>query len=122
MYFYGQNKSALNANQHTLVSNKKCCRLWLDHYFDPSLVTKKLCLVFMGMKQKKRKFKMANSKMRFSKSPVLNIFFKNFIGPWVSRIYGCKGHCCGSTYMALSLFEISSKWPKNAFCFHTISK
>ena len=41
--------------------------------FDPSLVPKKLWLIFMGMKQKKSK--MADSKkLSFSKPPILNIF------------------------------------------------
>ena len=38
-------------------------------------------------------------------------FFMKFswIGPWVSRIYWCKGHWCGLTYMVVRLSDISSK-------------
>ena len=35
-----------------LVWVKKCCHVWLDQNFDPSLLTNKLWLVFMGKKQK----------------------------------------------------------------------
>ena len=52
---------------------KKCHHIWLDQNFDPSLLTNKLWLVFVGMKQKKRfflKFKMADSK----ELPIHNIF------------------------------------------------
>ena len=54
--------------------------------FDPSLLTNKLWLVFMGMKQKKifflkKKFKMADwKKGHFSKSPILDIFLWKFNG------------------------------------------
>ena len=53
--------------------------------FDPSLLTNKLWLVFMGMKQfffsKFRKIKMADSrKVHFSKLPILDIFLWKFHG------------------------------------------
>jgi hypothetical protein len=58
MFAHGKNSAAGNQGN--------------NQNFDPSLLTNKLCLVFMGMKQK---IKMANSKKgHFSKSPILNIF------------------------------------------------
>ena len=32
-----------------------------------------------------------------------------WFNPWVTRIDWCKGHWCGSTYMAMRLSDISSK-------------
>jgi hypothetical protein len=47
--------------------------------FDPSILSYKFVLIFMGMKQKK--IKMANSKkLSFSIPPILNIFSQKFQG------------------------------------------
>ena len=59
-----------------LVWVKKCCHLCLDQNFDPSLLTSKLWLVFMGMKQKKSKWptqknKIANSQYFLWKPNIL---------------------------------------------------
>ena len=35
---------------------QKCCHVWLDKNFDPSLLTSKVWLVFMGKKAKKKFF------------------------------------------------------------------
>ena len=62
----------------------------------------------------KNKFKMADSKkLRFLTPPIL-IFFPG-IGPLVRTINWCKGHQCGSTYMVVRLYGVSSKRAKNAF-------
>ena len=48
-----------------------------------------------------------------------SIFFMkiSWIGPWGSRIDWCKGHWCGSTYLVVRLFNISSKTGKKCiFC------
>jgi hypothetical protein len=64
--------------EFTYTLPEKCCHVWLDQNFDPSLLTNKLWLVFKGME--KKKFKMADSKkLRFSKPPIPNIFFKIFM-------------------------------------------
>ena len=39
----------------------------------------------------------------------------SWIGPWVSRINWCEGHWCGSTYMVVRLFAVSSKTGKRCF-------
>jgi hypothetical protein len=56
--------------------------------FDPTLISKKLSPIFVGMKQKKKKIekntKMTDSKkLSFSKSPILKIFLPKiyWIGP-----------------------------------------
>ena len=57
--------------------------LSLDLNFDPSLLTNKFWLVFMGKKKerKKKKIKMADSKKQhFSKLPILNIILWKFHG------------------------------------------
>ena len=106
--------TAPKAVQHSpskcLAWVKKCCHVWLDQNFDPSLLTNKLWLIFMGKKQKKIQngrlkksafFKIANSQ---------NFFVKiSWIGPWVSRIEWCEGHWCSSMYMVVRLSDISSK-------------
>ena len=51
--------------------------------------------------------------------PQFSIFFSkiSWIGPWVSTIFWCEGHWCGSTYMAVRLSNISSKTGKECiFC------
>ena len=53
---------------------------------------------------KKQIFKIVNSQKSFVKI--------SQIGPWVYRIDWCKGHWCGSTYMAMRLSDISSKTAK----------
>ena len=86
---------------------KICCHVCLDQNFDPSLLTNKIWLVFLGKKiqngrlKKTEFFKISNSQYFFGKI--------SWIDPWISRIDCCKGHWCGSTYMAVRLSDISSK-------------
>ena len=57
--------------------------------------------------------------MSFSSSANSQYFFAKIsgIGPWVIWINWCKGHWCGSTYMAMRLSYISSKTGKKCiFC------
>ena len=78
--------------------------------FDPSLLNNKLWLVFIGMKQKNQNGR--HKKQRFSKWPNLNMYFFWKFHELVlgfSRIDWCKGHWCSLTYMAVRLFDISSK-------------
>ena len=82
--------------------------------FDPSLLTNKLWLVFMGMKQKKLLFKEKFQNGRLKRNEILKTansqyFFSktSWIGPWVSTI-----DWCGSTYMVVRLSDISSKTGK----------
>ena len=44
--------SNLHSGVQCLVWVQKCSHVWLDQNFDPSLLTNKLWLVFMGKKQK----------------------------------------------------------------------
>ena len=108
--------TTLHSPSKCLAWVKKCSHVWIDLNFDPSLLTNKLWLVFMGMKQKK--IKMADSKkQRFSKSPILNIFLWKFYGSVLGLVDWCEGQQCGSTYMAMRLFDISSKTGKKCnFC------
>ena len=56
-------------------------------------------------------------KGHFSKSPILNIFLWKFYGSVLGLVDWCKGQRCGSTYMAMRLFDISSKTGKKCnFC------
>ena len=95
---------------------KKWCHAWLDQNFDPSLLTNKLWLVFVGMKQKKKFYEKKIQNGRLKKTEFFN-FAKSWaisakiswIGPWVSRIDWCEGHQCDSTYMAVRLSDVSSK-------------
>ena len=77
----------LHSRSKCLVWVKKCCHIWLDQNFDPSLLTKKLWPFYMRMKQKKKFFfrkkifKMADwKKAYFPKSPILKIFSRKFHG------------------------------------------
>ena len=69
---------------------------------EPSLLTNKFWLVFMGLKQKKTlKKKNQNGwlkKTDFFQNRQYSIFFVkiSWIGPWIRRIDWCKGHWCGS--------------------------
>ena len=73
---------------------------------------------FHGNKAKKKyvllKNKIQNGQLKksaFFKIPNSQNFFAKIsqIRPLVSRIDWCKGHQCGSTYMAVRLSDISSK-------------
>ena len=91
-----------------------------DQNFDPSLLTNKLWLFFMGMKQKKIFFlkkKIQNGRLK--KTEFFNIAKSwaisakiSWMGPWDSRIDWCEGHWFCSTYMAVTLSDISSKTVK----------
>ena len=62
-----------------------------------------------GRLKKTTFFKIADSQYYFVKI--------SWISPWVSRIDWCKGHWCSLTYMAVRLFDISSKtFKKCNFC------
>ena len=70
------------------IAIKKCSHVWLDQkgLFNfipsqpiPSLLTYKLWLIFMGMKQKKSKWP-TQKKTTISKLPILKIFSRNFHG------------------------------------------
>ena len=50
LHNYGIN---LHSRSKCLVWVKKCCHIWFDQNFDPSLLTKKLWPFYMRMKQKK---------------------------------------------------------------------
>ena len=96
---------------------KKRRHVWLDKNFDPSLLTNKLWLVFMRLREKKiwkKNSKWPTQKNWDFQNRHFSMFFsKNlWIGPWVGTINWGKGHWCGSTYMALRLFDISSKTGK----------
>ena len=85
---------SIHSRSKCLVWVKKCCHIWLDQNFDPSLLTKKLWPFYMRMKQKKIFFlkkKFQNGRLKKSLfSKITNsqkIFMKiSWIGPWVSRI------------------------------------
>ena len=91
--------------------------------FDPFLLTNKLWLVFMGMKQffflEEKISKWATQKQVIFQNRQFSIFFVkiSWSSPWVSRIHWCEGHWYGSTYMAVRLSDISSKTgQKCIFC------
>ena len=74
-----------------------------------SIVLYKLWLIFMEVKQKFRKIKVANPKN--STPPILIFFFAKIWGIcfWLSKIIWCKGHQSVSTYMAVRVSNVSSK-------------
>ena len=83
--------------------------------FDPSLLPKKLWLLFMGWSKNKffwkKKFQngwLKNSE--FFKTINSQYFFAKIsgIGPWVSRINWCKGYQCCSIDMVVSLSVVRS--------------
>ena len=81
----------LHSLSKCLVWVKKCCHVWLDQNFDPSLLTNKLWLIFMGMKQKKflkKKSKWPTQKNWVFQNCQFSIFFSkiSWIGPCVSTI------------------------------------
>ena len=84
----------VHSRSKCLVWVKKCCHIWLDQNFDPSLLTKKLWPFYMRMKQfffffSKKKFQNGRlKKSLFSKIANSQKFFAkiSWIGPWVSRI------------------------------------
>ena len=69
----------INSPSKCLVWVKKCCHLWFDQNFDPSLLTNKLWLVFKRKFKKKSKWR-TQKKLSFSKSPILDICFWKFHG------------------------------------------
>ena len=80
-------KPKIHSWSKCLVWVKKCCHIWLDQNFDPSLLTKKLWPFYMRMKHfffffvRKKNFKMADwKKAYFPKSPILKIFSRKFHG------------------------------------------
>ena len=86
-YKFGRLPLYVHSRSKCLVWFKKCCHIWLDQNFDPSLLTKKLWPFFMRMKQffffffEKKNFKMADwKKAYFPKSPILKIFSQKFHG------------------------------------------
>ena len=96
--------------------------------FKKSFQSYKCGLIFIGMKQKQKKIflkKKKNQNGRLKKTEIFNspnsqyFFMKiSWIGPWVSRIHWCKGRWCGSTYLVVRLFDITSKmaYKLNRFC------
>ena len=79
--------------------------------FDPSLLHKKLWLIFMGMKQKNPNGRL--KKTEFFKTATSHFFFFmkiSGIGPWVSRINWCEGH--GSKFWWLPWFPIKNNLPQ----------
>ena len=89
------------------------------------LLTKRLWLIFMGMKQKRNIFfekKIQNGRLKktsFCQTVNSQYFFAKLsgMGPWVSRIDWCEGHWFGSTYMAVRLSDIRPKTGKKCiFC------
>ena len=53
LYFILWQNRKVHSRSKCLVWVKKCCHIWLDQNFDPSLLTNKLWLVFMRKKQNK---------------------------------------------------------------------
>ena len=85
--------------------------------FDPSLLSYKCWLIFIGMKQKNSKW--PTQKNLIFQLRQFSIFFMkiSWISPWVSRIDWCKGHWFCSTHMAVRLANVSSKTGKKCiFC------
>ena len=107
-YVWGQWFLAVNHHSH-----KNWVQSILIHNFVTNFHGKQKNVFFSkkkiqnGRLKKRSFFKIANSQYFFVK-----IYW---IGPWVSRIEWCKGHWCGSTYMALRLSDISSKIVKKCF-------
>ena len=80
----------IHSQSKCLVWVKMCCHIWLDQNFDPSLLTNKLWLVFMGMKQKNIFFleKRKQSKKYFEKLSVFEsaiLIFFSFISVKTSQ-------------------------------------
>ena len=76
--------------------------------FGPSLLPKKIWLIFMGMKQKKSKW--WTQKTWFFNFTI-SLFFAKISGicPWMITINWCKGRWCGLTFMVVRLSDVSSK-------------
>ena len=91
---FGLFSSVVHSPSKCLAWVKKCCHIWLDQNFDPSLLTNKLWLIFMGKKQKNFFFlkkKIQNGRLKksafFKIANSQNFFVKIlWIGPWVSRL------------------------------------
>ena len=70
-HFLVHSNIELHSPSKCLAWIKKCHHVWLDQNFDPSLLTNKLWLIFMGKKQKKNFFsKKKNSKWPTQKNNV----------------------------------------------------
>ena len=69
---------------------KKCCHIWLDQNFEPSLLTNKLWLIFMGKKQKKNFYEKKNSKWPTQEKYIFQNrqFSKNFCENFMDRSLG----------------------------------
>jgi hypothetical protein len=85
--------------------------------FVPSLISKNLWEIFIEMKQIFFFKKVQNSRLKKTEIFKIANFQKIFakileIGPWISRIDWCKGNWCPSTYVVMTLFDISSKTGK----------
>ena len=78
--------------------------------FDPSLLTKNLWLLFMGLRKNILKWS-AQKKTYVFQNRQFSIFFAKLIGfgPWVSRINFWKGNQCDSTHMVVRLSDIRPK-------------
>ena len=86
-----------------------------DQNFDPSLLTNNFD--WFSWKWSKKNYKITQKNWDFQNRQFSIFKKKIWIGPWVSTIEWCKGHWCGSTYMAMRLSKISSKTSKKCiFC------
>ena len=85
-------RSFLALNHHNI-------RNWV-----PSILTQNLWLILMGMKQKNA----ASKKVRFSKSPILNIFLGKFYG----LVLGLVGLNDAKGIMGLNLCGHEAVWNK----------
>ena len=74
LFFCITSLNTIHSRSKCLVWVKKCCHIWLDQNFDPSLLTNKLWLVFMRKKQKKNFFfEKKNSKWPTQKNWVFQL-------------------------------------------------
>jgi hypothetical protein len=105
---------ALHSPLKCLVWIKKC-HTWLDQNFDPSLLTNKLWLVFMGFFFLFFFWKKKNQNCWLKKTMLSKIPNSKY---WICKIEWCKGHWCSSTYMAVWLSDNSSKMVKKTQKMH----
>ena len=76
-----------------------------------------VCWVVLTLKIKSKW--LTRKKPHFSSSANVQYILMKFLwfGPWLSRVDGCKGHWCGSTYVVERLSDIGSKTGKKCvFC------
>ena len=82
-----QRETFLHSRSKCLVWVKKCCHIWFDQNFDPSLLTKKLWPFYMRMKQIFFFFfEKKISKLPTEKKLIFQNRQRSQINPWVSRI------------------------------------